>query len=254
MDLHLTGRRALVCAATKGLGRACAEALIAEGAEVVITGRDAASLAVAAAQMGAAGFAVGDIADEMGQQAALAACPEPDILVTNTGGPPLGRFDSFDSDDWLNAVRALMIAPLALVKAVHSGMRARKFGRIVNITSAYVKAPVELLPLSVGPRAGMTAALAWLAREGVADNVTINNLLPEMIATDRAQNGFARMAAEAGQDPAEFVAAAVADLPAQRLGTPEEFGALCAFLCSRQAAYITNQNIMVDGGHYSGLF
>lgn len=254
MDLHLAGRRALVCAATKGLGRACAEALIAEGAEVVITGRDPKRLEIAAEQMGAAGFAAGDIAEEEGQRAALAACPEPDILVTNTGGPPLGRFDSFDSDDWMRAVQAMMIGPLALVRSVHSSMRTRQYGRIVNITSAYVKAPVELLPLSVGPRAGMTAALSWLAREGMADNVTINNLMPEMIRTDRAITGFARMAEEAGQAEAEFVASAVAALPARRLGTPDEFGALCAFLCSRQAAYITNQNIMVDGGHYPGLF
>lgn len=254
MDLGIKGRRALVCAASRGLGRACAAALAAEGAEVIITGRDAETLARTATEIGAAGFVAGDIGSADGQAKALDACRFPDILVTNGGGPPLGRFESFSDADWIQALTDNMLAPLALVRAVHSGMRERRFGRIVNITSAYVKAPVELLPLSVGPRAGLTAALAWLAREGVADNVTINNLLPEMILTDRANAGFARMAEAAGEPVDSFMASAVAALPARRFGEPQEFGAVCAFLCSALAGYVTNQNVVVDGGHYPGLF
>lgn len=259
MDLGIAGRRALVCAASRGLGRACAEALAAEGARITITGRDARQLAQVADEIaGATGtpvaVAAGDIATEAGRAAAFAACPEPDILVTNGGGPPLGRFESFAEADWLAAISASMLAPLALIRHVHPGMRVRRFGRIVNITSAYVKAPVELLALSVGPRAGLTAAVAWLAREGCADNVTINNLLPEMILTDRAVAGTARMAAEAGQPEEAYRETMVAALPARRFGTPAEFASLCAWLCGTAAGYVTNQNIVVDGGHYPGLF
>jgi len=259
MDLEIGGRSALVCAASRGLGRACAEALAAEGVCVTITGRDADSLERAAeeiaAKTGAAvRVSVGDIATVHGRQAALDVCPQPDILVTNAGGPPIGRFENFEEKDWLEALETNMLAPLALIRAVHPGMRARRFGRIVNITSAYVKAPPEILPLSVGPRAGLTAAVSWLAREGVADNVTINNMLPEMILTDRARSGFGVMAERAGRPYDAFVESVTASLPARRLGTPEEFGKLCAFLCSAHAGYVTNQNIVVDGGHYPGLF
>lgn len=226
---------------------------------MTITGRDAEALSSAAREIHAGtgmpvASAVGDISTGEGRQAALAACAEPDILITNGGGPPLVRFAELDREAWLVALEANMLTPLALIRAVHPGMRARKFGRIVNITSAYVKAPVEMLPLSVGPRAGLTAAVSWLAREGCADNVTINNLLPEMILTDRARAGFDVLAKQAGLSYEEFVAAHVATLPARRLGTPEEFGSVCAFLCSAQAGYVTNQNVMVDGGHYPGLF
>lgn len=259
MDLGIRGRRALVCAASRGLGRACAEALANEGAEVVITGRDEGALARAALEIEVAsgqavGIAVGDISTADGRCAALAACLEPDILVTNGGGPPLGRFESFDDVAWAAALEASMLAPLALIRAVHGGMRARKFGRILNITSAYVKSPPPLMALSVGPRAGLIAAVSWLAREGAADNVTLNNLLPEMILTDRARSGFAILADQAGEDPNAFVAGVVAALPARRLGSPREFAALCAFLSSVDAGYITNQSIIVDGGHYAGLF
>jgi 3-oxoacyl-[acyl-carrier protein] reductase len=259
MDLGIDSRTALVCAASRGLGRACAEALAAEGVAVTITGRDPERLArtaeeIAAVTGGRVGIAAGDICTGEGRAVALAACPQPDILVTNAGGPPLGRFESFGEDDWLAAIEANMLAPLALIRAVHAGMRARKFGRIVNITSAYVKSPPELLPLSVGPRAGLTAAVSWLAREGVADNVTINNLLPEMILTDRARAGFGVMAERAGKTFDDFVSGVVQTLPARRMGAPEEFGKLCAFLCSAHAGYLTNQNIVVDGGHYPGLF
>lgn len=254
MDLGIEGRSALVCAASRGLGRACAQALAAEGVAVTITGRDRVALAHAAEEIGAKAFVAGDIGTPEGREAALSACPDPDILVTNSGGPALGRFGDFDDEDWVRALAASMLAPLALVRAVHTPMRTRGFGRIVNITSAYVKAPVEMLPLSVGPRAGLTAALAWLAREGTADNVTINNLLPEMILTDRALSGFARLAQEAGEPIAGYMKKTEAALPARRFGTPQEFGAACAFLCGASAGYITNQNIMIDGGHYAGLF
>jgi 3-oxoacyl-[acyl-carrier protein] reductase len=259
MDLQISGRRALVCAASRGLGRACAEALAAEGVRVTITGRDAATLSATASEIEAAtgvavGFAAGDIATEEGRRHALEVCPDPDILVTNGGGPPLGPFGSLDDTAWLKAVEANMLAPLALIRTVHPGMRARRFGRIVNITSAYVKAPHPLLALSAGPRAGLTAAVSWLAREGVADNVTINNLLPEMILTDRARSGIGVMAAQTGIDYAAFVEGVVADLPARRLGSPREFGAVCAFLCAADAGYVTNQNIVIDGGHYPGVY
>ncbi len=259
MDLQIRGRTALVCAASRGLGRACAEALAAEGVRVALTGRDPDALAQAAEEIESRfGVAVltaaGDIATETGRAAALRVCPEPDILVTNGGGPPLGSFASFDAAAWRNALEHTMLAPLELIRAVHPGMRHRGFGRIINITSAYVKAPPEQLSLSVGPRAGLTAAVAWLAREGCADNVTINNLLPEMILTDRAREGFGVLADRAGQNYDAFVAAVTADLPARRLGEPREFGSVCAFLCGVDAAYVTNQNIVVDGGHYPGLF
>ena len=191
MDLRISGRTALVCAASSGLGRACAEALAAEGVHVTITGRDTERLkrtadAIADATGASVNTAAGDIASVHGREAALAACPNPDILVTNAGGPPVGRFEDFGEEHWQAAIEANMLAPMALIRAVHPGMRARRFGRVVNITSAYVKFPPELLPLSVGPRAGLTAAVSWMAREGAADNVTINNLLPEMIMTRSA--------------------------------------------------------------------
>lgn len=259
MNLQLNGRRALVCAASRGLGRACARALAAEGVEVTITGRDAATLAVAATQIGAevgatVKYAAGDIATRAGREAALRACADPDILVTNSGGPPLGRLEDFSEEAWLSALSSNMLAPLALIRQVHPGMRTRRFGRIVNITSAYVKAPVEMLPLSVGPRAGLTAAVSWLARSGCADNVTINNLLPEMIFTDRAREGFTRLAQQAGKAFDDYVEDVRATLPARRFGRPEELGSVCAFLCSELAGYVTNQNIVIDGGHYAGLF
>lgn len=259
MDLGISGRTALVCAASRGLGRACALALAREGVQIAITSRDADTLARTADAIGReTGVAVrhvaGDIATAAGREAALDLCPDPDILITNSGGPPLGHFDSFSDDDWRQALESNMLAPIALIRAVHGGMRKRRFGRIVNITSALVKAPNAVLPLSVGARAGLTAAVAWLAREGAADNVTINSLLPEMIATDRARSGFRRMAELENADPEEFVADFVAKLPARRMGTPEEFGAICTFLCSAHAGYVTNQHILVDGGHYPGLF
>lgn len=259
MDLGIAGRKALVCAASRGLGRACAFALAREGVDVTITGRDAASLDSTAQEIArATGRAVqavpGDIATQEGRAAALEACPDADILVTNSGGPPLARFETLEHADWLAALESNMLSPLFLIKALHPRMRERGFGRIVAITTALIKSPNELLSLSVGARAGLTGAISWLAREGAVDNVTINTLMPEMILTDRARDGFGRMAAHAGVDPQAFLADFVAKLPARRLGQPEEFGDFCAYLCSAQAGYVTNQHILVDGGNYPGLF
>lgn len=259
MDLGIAGRKALVCAASRGLGRACAHALAAEGAEVTISGRNRDSLSRAAEQIARETghdvfIAPGDIATEEGRAAALEACPDADILVTNAGGPPLARFETLDHADWLAALESNMLSPLALIRALHPGMRKRGFGRIVAITTALIKSPNELLSLSVGARAGLTGAISYLAKEGVVDNVTINTLMPEMIFTDRMRDGFAQMAEHAGEDRERFVAAFREALPSKRFGTPEEFGAFCAFLCSAQAGYVTNQHILVDGGHYQGLF
>lgn len=259
MDLKIQGRRALVCAASRGLGRACAEALAAEDVMVTITGRDPEQLARTADDIGKltgrdVGIAAGDVTTPAGREAALAACPEPDILVTNAGGPPLGEFEALDDDAWRLAIEANMLAPLALIRAVHGGMRQRRFGRIINITSAYIKSPHPLLALSAGPRAGLTAAVSALARAGIADNVTINNLLPEMIQTDRARAGFGVLAEQADQTYEAYVTDFVADLPARRMGEPHEFGAACAFLCGADAGYITNQNLVIDGGHYAGVY
>lgn len=259
MELGIRGRKALVCAGSRGLGRACAAALAAEGVGLTITGRDADSLARTADEIATAtgqpvAIVPGDIATEQGRAAALEACPDADILVTNAGGPPLARFETLQDADWHAALEANMLSPLALIRALQPGMRQRGFGRIVAITTALIKSPSELLSLSVGARAGLTGAISWLAREGVVDNVTINTLMPEMIFTDRMRTGFAAMAEHAGQAPESFVADFRNALPAKRFGTPEEFGAFCAFLCSAQAGYVTNQHILVDGGHYQGLF
>lgn len=258
MDLGIAGRKAIVCAASKGLGRASALALAREGVALVICARGAEALeATAAAIRAASGVAVSaiacDITTEAGRAAVLAACPEPDILVNNAGGPPPGDFRDLALDDWRRAVEANMLTPLALIRATVYGMMARGFGRIVNITSAAVKAPIASLELSNGARAGLTGAVAVLARRAVRDNVTINGLLPGPFATDRLRGGMARAAAEAGRPIEDFLAERAAAHPAGRFGTPDEFGAACAFLCSAAAGYITGQNVLIDGGAYPGL-
>ena len=259
MDLGLNGKRALVCAASKGLGRACAEALAMEGAIVTITGRNAEALeATAHAMSEATGTTVtaapGDISTENGRAAALAACPDPDILITNAGGPPPGTFDKWERADWIAALDANMLAPVLLIKAVHGGMAERGFGRIVNITSAMIKAPLDILPLSAGARLGLVGAVSALARTGAAKNVTINNLLPEMFDTDRLRGNLKMLADRAGHSAEEETSRRLAHVPAGRLGDPSEFGALCAFLCAAGSGYITGQNIVIDGGAYSGIF
>jgi 3-oxoacyl-[acyl-carrier protein] reductase len=259
MDLGIAGRKALVCAASKGLGRGCALALAQNGVEVTITARTAATLEQAAQEIRAATGAMvtavaGDITTPAGRAAALAACPAPDILVNNAGGPPPGDFREWDEQDWLDACNANMITGIMLIKAVVDGMIAREFGRIVNITSSSVKAPIPQLGLSNGARSGLTGFVAGLARQIAAHNVTINNILPGRFDTDRLRSGLVFQAQKSGQPLAEIEAASKAQVPARRFGHPDEFGALCAFICSAQTSYITGQNLLIDGGAYPGTY
>jgi 3-oxoacyl-[acyl-carrier protein] reductase len=259
MDLGIAGKTALVCAASKGLGRGCALALAKNGALVTITARNTDGLEKTAADIArASGGKVtpvaGDITTKEGRAAALAACPAPDILVNNAGGPPPGDFRDWDENDWLQACNANMITAIMLIKAVVDGMIARRFGRIVNITSSSVKAPIPQLGLSNGARAGLTGFVAGIARQTVEHNVTINNILPGRFATDRLRSAMAFAAEKAGRPLAEVEGESRAQIPARRFGTPEEFGELCAFICSAQASYITGQNFLIDGGLYPGTF
>ncbi|MGF7176237.1 SDR family oxidoreductase [Azospirillum doebereinerae] len=257
MDLGIAGRRALVCAASKGLGKACALALAKEGVHVTLTARSADALEAAAAEIRAATgvtvtTAVGDIATEEGRAAALAACPEPDILVNNAGGPPPGDFRDWEREDWIRALDANMLAPIALIKATVDGMIGRRFGRIVNITSGAVKAPIPILGLSNGARAGLTGFVAGLSRQTVKHNVTINNLLPGPFETDRLRKTMEGGAKASGRSVDEEMALRRQGNPAGRFGDPDEFGAACAFLCSASAGFMTGQNVLLDGGAYSG--
>ncbi|MCX7660102.1 MAG: SDR family oxidoreductase [Caldimonas manganoxidans] len=260
MDLGIAGKWALVCASSKGLGKGCAAALVAEGVNVVMTARTAADLEAAAAQLRALGrgqvrTVCGDITTPEGRAAALAACPQVDILVTNAGGPPPGDFRDWGREEWLQALEANMLTPIELIKATVDGMAARGFGRIVNITSGAVKAPIDVLGLSNGARSGLTGFVAGLARSGIAArNVTINNLLPGAFDTDRLRKTLAAGAQKAGIDLDQAVQRRLQGIPARRFGTAEEFGAVCAFLCSQQAGYITGQNWLLDGGAYPGTF
>jgi 3-oxoacyl-[acyl-carrier protein] reductase len=259
MDLGIAGRTAIVCAASKGLGRGCAEALAREGVNLVINARHRDELEVTAeAIRKAAGVKVTAIACDVttpeGRAKTLAACPDPDILVTNAGGPPRGDFREFGPEDWQKAVNGNMITPIELIKATVDGMIARKFGRIVNITSVTVKHPIDELCLSNGARAGLTGFVAGIARKTVRHNVTINNLLPGPFDTDRLRAGHAFHAKETGQSGEEVAKARAAANPAGRFGTPEEFGAVCAFLCSVHAGYMTGQQVLLDGGSYPGTF
>jgi len=253
MDLGIRGRMAIVCAASKGLGRACARALAREGVDVTITARGAEALQRTAEEIrtefGVRVTAVeGDIATEAGRAAALAACPEPDILVNNAGGPPVGAFRDWRRDDWLKTIDANMLAPIEMIRLTVDAMIARRFGRIVNVTSYSVKVPVADLSLSNGARAGLTGFVAGVARDVALHNVTINNLLPGPFETDRMVTNTAKRAAAAGKTPQQMRAEAEAQSPAKRWGSAAEFGDACAFLCSAQAGYIVGQNLVVDGG------
>jgi len=196
----------------------------------------------------------GDITTPEGRSAALAACPQPDILVNNAGGPPPGDFRDWDEDDWLQACNANMITAIMLIRAVVDGMIARRFGRIVNITSSSVKAPIPQLGLSNGARSGLTGFVAGLARQTVEHNVTINNILPGRFDTDRLRSGMAFQAQKSGRSVEEIMAQSKAQVPAKRFGQPEEFGELCAFICSARTSYVTGQNFLIDGGLYPGTF
>ncbi len=259
MDLGIAGKTALVCAASKGLGRGCALALASNGAQLFITARTASALEATARELAAATGAkvtavAGDITTPEGRKAALAACPAPDILVNNAGGPPPGDFREWDENDWLKACNANMVTAIMLIKAVIDGMIARKFGRIVNITSSSVKAPIPTLGLSNGARSGLTGFVAGLARQTAEHNVTINNILPGRFDTDRLRSSLAFQAKTAGRPVEEVAAESKAQVPAKRFGQPEEFGELCAFICSAQASYITGQNFLIDGGAYPGTY
>ncbi len=259
MDIGIAGKRALVCAASKGLGRACALALAREGVEVTIVARGREALESSAAAIRAetgvqVQAVVADIATPEGRAAALAACPQPDILVNNAGGPPPGDFRDWSRDDWLKALDANMLTPIELIKATLDGMIARKFGRIVNITSGAVKAPIDVLGLSNGARSGLTGFVAGLARKTVKHNVTINNLLPGFFDTDRIRSVVGGAAKAKGISYEAALAERVATIPAGRIGDPAEFGVACAWLCSAQAGFITGQNWLLDGGAYPGTF
>ncbi len=258
MDLGLGGRTAIVCASSEGLGFACAASLAREGVRPTINGRDGDALEAARAQLteahGVEVVAVrGDIGDPETRQALLAACPEPDILVTNNGGPPPGRFRDWDRDDWVAALDANMLAPLLMIRLVIDGMTDRRFGRIVNITSAMVKTPLSPMGLSTGARTGLTSVAKALSRDVAAANVTINNILPERIDTGRQRQMAALHAELAGITVEEAYEHMARTIAAGRLGLPSEVGDACAYLCSSQAGFISGQNLQLDGGSYQGL-
>jgi len=259
MDLGITGRKAIVCASSKGLGRACATSLAREGCAVTINARSAEALEATAAairaETGATVTAVAaDVTTEAGQAALLAACPEPDILVNNAGGPPPGDFRDWSRDDWIKAVTANMLTPIELIKATVDGMMARKFGRIVNITSVSTKMAFADLGLSNGARTGLAGFVAGLARQTVAANVTINCLLPGPFLTDRLTSNIRFRAEKANRTYDEQYADMAGGNPAGRFGDPAEFGDACAFLCAAQMGYVTGQHFLMDGGAFRGTF
>ena len=279
MDLGIAGKWALVCGASKGLGLGCAQALHAEGVNVVLVARGLEVLQQSASDLiatqtintQASGqfegenqpvvlFVAADITTDAGRAAAFSVAGGPgkdfDIVVTNAGGPPPGDFRNWEREDWLKAIDANMLTPIELIKATVDGMAARGFGRIVNITSAAVKAPIDILGLSNGARSGLTGFVAGVARTSklVSNNVTINNLLPGAYDTDRLKTTLQGAAQKSGKSMDDVMDARRKTIPAQRFGNPAEFGATCAFLCSQQAGYITGQNVLTDGGAYAGTY
>ena len=265
MNLGITGKWALVCGASKGLGFGCAQALAREGANLVIVARGEEALQAAAQTLRAdaevpKGTKVeaiaADITTPEGRAKVFALRKDFDIVVTNAGGPPPGDFREWDREAWMKAVDANMLTPIELIKATVDGMAARGFGRIVNITSSAVKAPIDILGLSNGARSGLTGFVAGVARTSklASANVTINNLLPGSFDTDRLRGNFAGAAKKTGKPVQEIMDARMKTIPAQRFGNSEEFGATCAWLCSAQASYITGQNVLIDGGAYPGTY
>jgi 3-oxoacyl-[acyl-carrier protein] reductase len=258
MDLGLKGRTAIVCASSRGLGKACALSLAREGVDIVINGRDAKVLAATRdaiiATTGARVTAVAaDVGTRAGQDALLAACPEPDILVNNNGGPPPKNFRELDRDAMLAGVVQNMVTPIEFIQRVVPAMQAKSFGRIVNITSLSVKMPIMGLDLSSGARAGLAAFMAGPARELARHNITVNHLLPGMFDTDRLRNNTGRLAEMQGKSETEMAAQRKASVPARRFGEASEIGEICAFLCSVQAGYITGQSLVVDGGLFNAV-
>ena len=259
MDLGISGKNAIVCGASRGMGRECAKALAGEGVNVVIAARTEDALLEAAEEIRESSDATvtpiaADVTTDDGRDALIAACPQPDILINNAGGPPPGDFRDWQQEDWFAAVNNNMFSAIDMIRRCLDGMIEREFGRIVNITSIAVKLPQGELGLSNGARAGLTGFISGIARDPSAHNVTINNLLPGFIATDRLRSLLRAQADAAGMDFEEFYADFCQRIPAKRPGEPAEFGAICAMLCSQQAAYLTAQNILVDGGAYPATF
>ncbi len=259
MDLGIAGRKAIVCASSRGLGKACARALAEAGCEVVINGRDAKALNTTAGEIASLTGAkiipvVADVSTPEGQKALFAACPQPDILVNNNAGPPMRDFRELDRAKMLEGVTANMVVAIELIQRAIEPMLSRRFGRIVNITSGAVKAPIAGLDLSSGARAGLTAFLAGISRTIADKNVTINNLLPGQFDTDRLRSNLSKTAETKGKSIAQVAADHIAGIPARRFGDPAEFGAACAFLCSSQAGFIVGQNLLIDGGKFPGAF
>ncbi|CAM3603169.1 Oxidoreductase [Bordetella sputigena] len=262
MDLRIAGKWALICGASKGLGRGCAQALASEGVNLVINARGKDMLESTAQELRRLApdveirIAVGDVATEGGREAALAQTPAIDILVNNAGGPPAGNMQDWTRDDWIVALDANMLAPIALIKATVGGMVERGYGRVINITSSAVKAPIAALGLSNGARSGLTGFIAGLARQPdlAGRNVTLNNILPGTFDTDRLRSNLAAMAQRANASVEAYTDRRRDAIPARRFGTPAEFGALCAFICGMDAGYLTGQNILLDGGAYPGTF
>lgn len=259
MDLGIRGRQAIVCGASRGLGRAVAEALAEAGVELVINARGADELEVVAEDLRRR-FAItvhplaGDLTTEEGCDRLKQAHPTTDILINNAGGPPVGDWRDLSREDWGNAASRNMIGPIFLMRAYLNGMAERRFGRVINITSIVVKMPKEMLELSVAARLGLTGAVKSIARTVAASNVTINNVLPELFDTERLRQNLTKIGGKHGRSLDEEIAAHLAQTPARRLGRPEELGAACAFLCSEHAGYITGQSILMDGGFYPGVF
>ena len=259
MDMGLKGKIAIVCASSRGLGKGCAMALAAEGTNLIINGRNKETLNATANEIkdkfnvSVERFCA-DITTLESQNALIELCPKPDILVNNAGGPPPGDFRDWDRDDWTNACIANMFTPIELIKSYVDGMVNRNFGRIINITSSSVKAPIDVLGLSNGARSGLTGFVAGIARKTVINNVTINNILPGPFDTDRLRGNFKFASEKTGKSIEEIRAGRAAENPSGRFGTPEEFGAACAFLCSMHAGYITGQNLLIDGGAYPGTY
>lgn len=259
MDLNISDKSAIVCASSRGLGKACAKALAIEGVDVWISGRNAATLETTAREINALGRGkaqtiIADVTSEKGRDALFSACPAPDIVINNAGGPPPGDFRDWGQDDWFRAINDNMYSAIDMIKRAMDGMIERRFGRIINITSVAVKLPQAELGLSNGARAGLTGFIAGIARGPAQHNVTINNLLPGFIDTDRMRSVIKAKADKAEAELEPFSESFFDNMPSKRPGNADEFGSTCAFLCSQQAAYITAQNLLVDGGLYPGTF
>jgi len=259
MDLGIKGRKAIVCASSRGLGFACAGALAREGVDVTLNGRNQEPLDTACTRiresgsLGNVSSVVADLNTPEGREALVAACPDADILVNNNGGPPPGAFASWGEDEWVAALQANLLAPTFMIRALIEGMKERGFGRIVNVTSAMVKSPHPAMGLSTASRSALTALCKGLSREVASHNVTINNMLPERFDTDRQEQMAELVMKFKGVDYETARAEQIASIPAGRHGRPSEFGDACAFLCSAQAGFITGQNLQLDGGAYAGL-